>query len=110
MTASIFINLGLLLVTGLLFSLVAARFNLPRIAFYVLAGLLWSPDLLGGLFNLQLGSWTAVLTDTALALIAYLIGGSMTTSQLKRLGNTIVFCTLGEVFGAVVLVFSAVFF
>ncbi|GAB4293811.1 MAG: cation:proton antiporter [Methylophaga sp.] len=110
MTASIFLNLGLLLVTGLLFSLLAARFNLPRIAFYVLAGLLWSPDLLGGFFNLQLGNWTAVLTDTALALIAYLIGGSMTTSQLKRLGNTIVFCTLGEVFGAVVLVFGVVFF
>lgn len=55
MTASIFLNLGLLLVTGLLFSLLAARFNLPRIAFYVLAGLLWSPDLLGGLFKSAIG-------------------------------------------------------
>ncbi len=108
MTESLFLNLGLLLVTGLLLSLVAARFNLPRIALYALAGLIWSQDLLGGVFDLQLGNWSVVLTDTALALIAYLIGGSVTATQLKRLGNTIVFCTIGEVLGAATLVFSVV--
>ncbi|MED5510991.1 MAG: cation:proton antiporter [Pseudomonadota bacterium] len=108
MTESLFLNLGLLLVTGLLLSLVAARFNLPRIALYALAGLVWSQDLLGGVFDLQLGNWSGVLTDTALALIAYLIGGSVTARQLKRLGNTIVFCTVGEVLGAATLVFLGV--
>ncbi|MBD3635021.1 MAG: cation:proton antiporter [Methylophaga sp.] len=108
MTESLFLNLGLLLVTGLLLSLVAARFNLPRIALYALAGLVWSQDLLGGVFDLQLGNWSVVLTDTALALIAYLIGGSVTARQLKRLGNTIVFCTVGEVLGAATLVFLGV--
>jgi Kef-type K+ transport system membrane component KefB len=108
MTETLFLSLGLLLVTGLLFSLVAARFRLPRIALYALAGLLWSQDLLGGVFNLQLGNWSAALTDTALALIAYLIGGSVTARQLKRLGSTIVFCTAGEVLGAALLVFVAV--
>lgn len=108
MQQGIVLSLGLLLVTGLLFSLVAARFNLPRIAVYALAGLVWSQDLLGGAFNLQLGSWAGVLTDIALALIAYLIGGSVTAKQLKRLGKTIVACTAGEVLGAAVLVFIAV--
>jgi Kef-type K+ transport system membrane component KefB len=108
MSDPIFLHLGLLLVTGLLFSLLAARFNLPRIAVYALAGLIWSQDLLGGVFNLQLGNWSGMLTQTALALIAYLIGGSVTARQLKRLGNTIVFCTAGEVLGAAIMVFVAI--
>lgn len=104
----IFLNLGLLLVTGLLFSLIAARFNIPRIAVYALAGLLWSQDLLGGVFNLELGNWSAALTDISLAIIAYLIGGSITARQLRRLGNIILFCTAGEVLGAALVVFFAV--
>lgn len=108
MPESLFLYLGLLLVTGLLLSLVATRFNLPRIALYALAGLIWSQDLLGGVFELQLGAGSALLTDTALALIAYLIGGSVTARQLKRLGSTIVFCTVGEVLGAAVVVFLSV--
>lgn len=105
---SLFLNLGLLMATGLLFSLVAAHFKLPRIAIYALAGLVWSQDLLGGVFGLQLGAWSESLTTGALALIAYLIGGSVTARQLKKLGNTIVFCTFGEVIGAALLVFAAV--
>ncbi|WP_297811502.1 cation:proton antiporter [uncultured Methylophaga sp.] len=108
MQQGIFLSLGLLLVTGLLFSLLAARFHLPRIAVYALAGLVWSQDLLGGVTGLQLGDWTSTLTDTALALIAYLIGGSVTANQLKRLGKTIFACTVGEVAGAALVVFVAV--
>lgn len=104
----VFLNLGVLLVTGLLFSLLAARFNFPRIAVYALAGLLWSQDLLGGLFNLELGNWSSALADFALAIIAYLIGGSVTAKQLRRLGNVILFCTAGEVLGAAFVVFVAV--
>lgn len=108
MLNSLFLNLGLLMATGLLFSLIAAHFNLPRIALYALAGLVWSQDLLGGVFGLQLGAWSESLTAAALALIAYLIGGSVTAKQLKKLGNTILFCTFGEVLGAAILVFVAV--
>jgi len=45
--------LGLLLLSGLLLGLVAARFGLPRVAAYVLAGMLFSPSLLGGLLGVH---------------------------------------------------------
>ncbi|MDF1588468.1 MAG: hypothetical protein P1P93_04835 [Gammaproteobacteria bacterium] len=96
--------LGLLLVSGLLFGLVASRLKVPRIAAYALAGLLWSQNLLGGYFGFDIASWSPLLTNLALAIIAYTIGGSITFDQLRRLGKTITFCTLGESFGAVILV------
>ena len=68
MPTSIFLNLGLLLVTGLLFSLLAARFSLPRVAVYALAGLIWSQDLLGGVTGLSLASGTEALTSVRLRL------------------------------------------
>jgi Kef-type K+ transport system membrane component KefB len=110
MQSSLFLNLGLLMTTGLLFSLIAAHFKLPRIALYALAGLIWSPDLLGGVLGLQPGLWSESVTACALALVAYLIGGSVTAKQLKKLGKTILFCTFGEVVGAAVFVFVVVAF
>lgn len=110
MQSSLFLNLGLLMTTGLLFSLIAAHFKLPRIALYALAGLIWSPDLLGGVVGLQPGLWSESVTACALALVAYLIGGSVTAKQLKKLGKTILFCTFGEVVGAAVFVFVVVAF
>ena len=49
--------LGLLLVSGLLMSLLASRFNIPRIAAYAVAGILWSEDLLGGVLGLDMTEW-----------------------------------------------------
>ena len=101
--------LGLLLVTALLMSLLASRFNIPRIAAYAVAGLLWSEDLLGGALGLDMTEWSQALTQISLAIIAYTIGGSITIEQLRRLGKTITFCTVGESFGAVLLVGLSVY-
>lgn len=101
--------LGLLLVSALLMSLLASRFNIPRIAAYAVAGLLWSEDLLGGALGLDMTEWSQALTQISLAIIAYTIGGSITIDQLRRLGKTITFCTVGESFGAVLLVGLAVY-
>jgi len=100
--------LGLLLVSGLLFGMVASKLNMPRIAAYALAGLVWSEDLLGGYLNIDMTSWTEPLTTAALGIIAYLIGGAITISQLGRLGKVITACTIGESFGAVLAVMGAI--
>lgn len=101
--------LGLLLVSGLLLGLLASRLRIPRIAAYALAGLIWSQELLGGYFGFDISTWSPLLTNLALAIIAYTIGGSITLEQVHRLGKTITFCTLGESLGAVILVTLAVF-
>jgi len=110
MMSSPLLILGVLLVTGLLLSLVASRLNLPRIAAYAIAGLIWSEDLLGGVYHFDISQWSYSLTTVALAIIAYTIGGSVTTEQLRRLGRVITFCTVGESLGAVLVVTLAVYF
>lgn len=108
MPQSIPLMLGMLLVTGLLFGMLASRLRIPRIAAYALAGFIWSPGLLGDLFSLDMTSWSGGFTDVALAIMAYLIGGSVTMSQLRRLGRVIVMCTIGEVVGAIIAVTTAI--
>ena len=109
MSNSPLLVLGVLLVSGLLMSLLASRLNMPRIAAYAIAGLLWSEDLLGGVVGLDITQWSQSLTTIALAIIAYIIGGSITFDQLRRLGKVITFCTLGESLGGVVVVALSIY-
>jgi len=104
---SVHFFLGILLLTGLLFGLLASRLGWPRVAAYVVAGVLFSPSLLGGLLEIRVGDWADPLTTVALGIIAYLIGGSITTGQLRRTGRGIIGSTLGESLGAALAVCGA---
>lgn len=99
--------LGLLILSGLLLGLLASRFCFPRVAAYVIAGIIFSPDLLGTVFHFSIGHWADALTTIALGIIAYLIGGSFTVSQFRRIGTMIFSIALGESCGAVLCVFLA---
>ncbi len=101
------LNLGLLLLTGLALGYIASRYSLPRVAAYVIAGMIFSPDLLGRSGWVDIGDWAAPLTTTALGIIAYLIGGSITLKQLRRSGRVILGSAIGESLGAVLCVFAA---
>lgn len=101
------LNLGLMLLTGLIFALAFSRFGLPRVAAYVLAGMIFSKDILGRYMEIGLGLWAEPLTLSALGIIAYLIGGSITIKQLRRIGKIIIGSALCESFGAVLFVFAA---
>ena len=102
------LTLGLFLVCGLGAGLAATRVGLPRVAAYVLAGMVFSPSLLGDALGIDMGEWTEALTTVALGIIAYVIGGSITAQQLRRTGPTILAATTGESLGAAVLVATAV--
>lgn len=97
--------LGLLLLSGLFAGQLANRIGIPRVAAYVLIGTLFSPDLLGQF--LQSGSIesTQPLTHIALGIIAFIIGGSITTNQLQRMGISMIGIAVGESFGAIISVF-----
>lgn len=101
------LTLGLLMLGGLLLGLIASRVRFPRVAAYVVAGMLLSPNLLGRYFCVNIGNWTEPLTTGALGIIAYLIGGSITVAQARRIGKIIFSVAVGESLGAVFFVFGA---
>lgn len=101
------LTLGLLLLSGLIFGYIASCYNLPRVAAYVVSGMIFSPDLLGRFEWIEIGEWAAPLTTIALGIIAYLIGGSITLKQLRRSGKVIFGSAIGESFGAMLCVFAA---
>ncbi len=101
--------LGLLILFGLLLGLFASRIGFPRVAAYVIAGIIFSPDLLGNVFKFSIGPWADTLTTISLGIIAYLIGGSFTVPQFRRIGKMIFSIALWQSFGAVLCVFLAIF-
>ncbi len=105
---SIPLHIGLLLVLGLLAALQASRFGLPRIVGYLLVGMVFSPHILGDYLGFDISGWSEILTSVALGVIAFIIGGSMTLQQLRRMGKLIFSCALGESLGAVLMVILAV--
>lgn len=101
--------IGILLMTGLLVGTLGSRYlGVPRVVGYILLGMLFAPDLLGGWLGMADTHWTQPLVSVALGMIAYVIGGAVTPGQLKRLGWSIVGATLGEVSGAFLAVLAAV--
>ena len=101
--------LGLLMLTGLMAGRFATRFGLPRIVAYVAAGVLFSPALLGDLLGISVRDWAEPITIGALGIIAYLIGGSITIPQIRRMGKSIFSCALGGALGATLVVTIIIF-
>ena len=99
------LTLGILLLTGLLAGRLASSVGLPRVVAYVLAGVLFSPGLGGDWLGVQGSSWSDELTNLSLGIIAFIVGGSITLEQLRRVGATIVTVAAAEALGAVLLVF-----
>lgn len=104
-----FLITGLVIALALFAGRAASSVGFPRVAAYLLVGILFSPGLLGNALGLELGAWKDSFTTGALGVIAYLIGGSMTISQLRKMGRVIIASTLGESLGALLAVFLAVF-
>jgi len=61
----------------------------------VLAGMAFSPDMLGRFVGIGIGNWAKVLTIGTLGIIAYLIVSSITINQVQHIGKIIIGTTLG---------------
>lgn len=97
--------IGLLMISGLILGTLGSYlFHVPRVVGYILAGILFAPDFLGGPLGAEAAGWTQSIVAVTLGIIAYLIGGAATVSQLRQLGWMIVSATLGKVSGSFVAV------
>lgn len=101
--------IGVLLLSGLALGTFGSHLlGVPRVVGYILVGMLFAPGLLGGQLGMHDTQWTQPLVSVALGIIAYVIGGAISPSQLRRLGWSIVGATLGEVSGAFLVVSGSV--
>ncbi|OEU73397.1 MAG: hypothetical protein BA869_03655 [Desulfuromonadales bacterium C00003107] len=88
--------LGVLFLCGYLVGKGARRLKFPRVTGYIGAGVLLSPSLSGLLSAELVTERFAIVTDLALAVIAFAIGGSLKLSKLRQLGKSIVWINISE--------------
>jgi len=106
---NLLLKLGLVILAGLIGGKIARHFKLPDVTGYLIAGLF-----LGGSF-LQLVSEQdidslGIISELALAVIAFSIGSEFVVKEMKKLGKAVFIITLAEVIGAVIVVFTVVYY
>ncbi|MBN1841686.1 MAG: cation:proton antiporter [Deltaproteobacteria bacterium] len=87
---------GLLLILGYLGGRAANALKLPRVSGYLVAGMLFSPSFFNILSSRLVGRDLYVITEMALSIIAYSIGGSLVLDRLKRVGRSVLWITLSQ--------------
>lgn len=105
-------NVHLLVYTGLLFlasqlgGKLATLLNAPRMVGYLLTGIILGPSVLGLFPENVVTEDLEIITEISLAIIAFLIGGSLKLEQLKLMKGVILWITVVQAFMAAIIVFS----
>ena len=94
---------GLLLILGYWGGRAANAVKLPRVSGYVVVGMLLSPSFSNILSYRLIDKDLNIITEIAIGIIAYSIGGSLVYKRLKRLGKSILWITFSQAFGAFIL-------
>lgn len=94
---------GLLLILSYWGGRAANLIKLPRVSGYLAIGILLSPSTFNILDRQLVNEDLYVVTEMALAIIAYTIGGSLIIQELKRLGGMILWVTISQAVGACLL-------
>lgn len=97
------VYIGLLLLLSYAGGKAANYFNAPRVTGYLVIGILLSPSLLGLFHESLVKEELTIVTDIALSIIAFSIGGSLSLIKLKKLGKHIFWITFMQAFGAFIL-------
>lgn len=85
-------GIGILLVGSWFLGRLAAALRLPSITGFILAGMLLGPWVLG-LVHSDLHDELGIITETALAVIALVIGSEFSASKLRRTGRPVLIIT-----------------
>lgn len=94
------VYIGLLLFLSYVGGQVAHALKAPRVVGYLIIGMLLSPSVSGLFQERVVKDELMLITDIALATIAFTIGGSLELSKLRRLGRHIFWITFTQGFGA----------
>ncbi|HEC62934.1 MAG TPA: sodium:proton exchanger [Candidatus Acetothermia bacterium] len=99
---------GLVLALGLVLGELASRLGFPRVAGYIIAGVIFNPRVTG-IVPPGFVEGTAPMVTAALAVITFEVGGTLAFGPLKELGRSIVLLALGEAELAALAIFAGGF-
>ncbi|NMB00332.1 MAG: cation:proton antiporter [Firmicutes bacterium] len=102
-------KLALVILIGCLAGKLAKIFRLSNIFGYLLAGFLMGPSLLQLISPHDITSF-AIVGEIALAIVAFKIGSEFVLKDMRKLGKSFLIITFAEVAGAVLVVFSVLYF
>lgn len=91
---------GLLLLASQAGGRLAVAARVPRVTGYLVAGIFIGPAVIGLIPERVVESDLGLITEIALAIIAFSIGGSLKFSRLRGLGKSIFFITIAQAAGA----------
>ena len=100
---------GILIILAYLAGRTANRVGLPKVTGYLMAGILIGPNVIGLLGAHNTSHELRWISDMALCLIGFSIGGSLEFRKLKRMGQSVLWITLFQAIGALVLVTVGMF-
>lgn len=103
MDSTIIIEVVLMIFLSVLFGRLAKFFKMPNVTGYLIAGLLLGPSFLN-LVPSSMVNGFKVISDIALAFIAFSIGSEFNLSYFKKVGIAPIIIAITEAFGAVILV------
>lgn len=87
------LNLGFILLVGLLAERLIQKIKLPTVTAFILAGILIGPSLLN-LVNTQLIRSSGLISNIALGIIAFSLGESFLLSSFKKIGGPVICISL----------------
>ena len=102
-------KLSIAIIVGLIGGRIAGYFKLPSVSGYIVVGLIIGPSFIN-LINAQDILSFGIITEMALAAIAFSIGNEFLLADMKKVGKSALIITVGEVFGVVLVVFMVMFF
>jgi Kef-type K+ transport system membrane component KefB len=96
--------LGILLMGAYIGGRGARMLGMPRISGYIVVGMLFSPSITGLLSEEVITTRLSLITDMALAVIAFSIGGALEIGRIRKLGKSILWITIVQAMAVFVVV------
>ena len=106
---NVILKLSIILVVGFIFGLLAKKVKLPSVSGYLIAGLFLGPSFFDFVSAEESKSFE-IISELTLSFIAFGIGSEFMLKDIVAMGKKIAVITLAEVVGAIVVVFSVMFF
>lgn len=101
--------IAIVLFAGMFFAKILAKFKLPNVTGYLIAGLIIGPSILG-IIPKEGADKLSIISEAALSFIAYSIGSEFNIENLRNVGRGVIVITIFEALTAVALVDMSMIF